>query len=206
VATRLGFPTIDGVFEFPLIEDVEGVPHHRLVLEGMKNYSRLPHDDYLAKYAENAAALVERVRPAVLQPAPSYINALVALALKRQFSLPVVYEVRGFQEDSWASRRDEAVGTEYYDGRMRVETQCMLGADHIVTLAEVMKDEIAGRGVDPARITVIPNAVDADRFTPRAKDPALAAELDLTGKVVLGYVTSLVGYEGVETLVRDGGS
>jgi glycosyltransferase involved in cell wall biosynthesis len=202
VATRLGFPAIDGTTTFKPVDDVEGVPHHRLTLPGNVNYARFPKDEYLERYAGQAAALIERIRPAVLQPASSYFNALVALALKRHFGLPMVYEVRGFQEDSWASRRQDAAGTEYYEGRYRAEALCMREADRVITLADVMKAEIAERGVDPDRITVIPNAVDVERFTPRPKDAALARSLDLGNRVILGYVSSLSNYEGVDTLLR----
>jgi len=202
VATRLGFPAIDGTTTFAAVDDVEGVPHHRLTLPGNVNYARFPKDEYLEHYAAQAAVLVERLRPAVLQPASSYFNALVALALKRHFGLPMVYEVRGFQEDSWASRRQDAAGTEYYEGRYRAEALCMREADGVITLADVMKSEIAERGVDPDRITVIPNAVDVERFTPRLKDPALARSLGLGDRVVLGYISSLSNYEGVDTLLR----
>jgi len=203
VVTRLGFPKIDGVHEYEPLETVGGVPHYRLELPDIVNYAELPKDEYLERYAAEAAKVVQRVRPAMLQPASSYFNAMVGLALKRRFNIPMVYEVRGFQEDSWASRRDDALGTEFYEGRLRAETLCMQGADRIVTLAEVMKEEIAGRGIDPDRIWIIPNAVDVEHFTPRARNDALARDLGLPGdRTVLGYISSLSGYEGVDTLLR----
>jgi glycosyltransferase involved in cell wall biosynthesis len=78
----------------------------------------------------------------------------------------------------------------------------MRGADRVVTLTEAMKEEIATRGVDPARVVVVPNAVDGERFAPRARDPRLVSALDLEGHTVLGYVSNLTAYESIETLLR----
>jgi glycosyltransferase involved in cell wall biosynthesis/tetratricopeptide (TPR) repeat protein len=204
VVTRLGFPRIDGVQRFDRVEDVEGVPHHRLVLPGLSDYWRLPKDVYLNRYAAEAAKVVQEVRPAVLQAASSYFNGLVGLALKSHFGLPLVYEVRGFQEDSWASRQmaDDATSTAYYEGFARADAQCMRDADRVVTLAEVMADEITRRGVPRERISVIPNAVDVQRFAPRDRDATLVRSLGLDGYVVLGYISSLVGYEGVDVFLQ----
>jgi phosphatidyl-myo-inositol dimannoside synthase len=47
------------------------------------------------------------------------------------------------------------------------------------------------RGVDPDRITVIPNGVDADLFHPRPKDPRLVARYGLDGAFTFGYVSNL---------------
>jgi glycosyltransferase involved in cell wall biosynthesis len=114
----------------------------------------------------------------------------------------MIYEVRGFQEDSWTSRREKAGGTEFYIGRFRTETQCMKGADRVVTLAEVMKADIVARGVEPDRIHIIPNGVDVERFTPRPKNTGLVRSLGMEDRVVLGYISTLVSYEGVDTLLR----
>jgi len=78
----------------------------------------------------------------------------------------------------------------------------MREADRVVTLGEAMRADIIGRGVDPDHVVVIPNAVDPDDFVPRPTDPALRAALGFTsGDVVLGYVSSLVGYEGIGHLL-----
>jgi glycosyltransferase involved in cell wall biosynthesis len=50
---------------------------------------------------------------------------------------------------------------------------------------------------------VVPNAVDPERFTPRPRDEALAARLGFSrGETVLGYVSSMVAYEGIEHLIE----
>jgi glycosyltransferase involved in cell wall biosynthesis len=113
-----------------------------------------------------------------------------------------VYEVRGFPEvalGSWAGSR---VGYEKSLWRRQVEAHCWREADRVVTLAGVMKRHIAASGVDPDHIEVMPNAVDPERFRPIDPDPALRARLGIEpGDFVVGYVSTLVGYEGLPFLV-----
>ena len=40
----------------------------------------------------------------MLHAASNFANARLALALRERYGLPVVYEVRGFWEDTWLSR------------------------------------------------------------------------------------------------------
>ena len=59
------------------------------------------------------------------------------------------------------------------------------------------------RGVDPERITIIPNAVDTDAFTPIDRNPKTAEKLGLKVEdVVLGYISSFSAYEGIRYLIE----
>jgi glycosyltransferase involved in cell wall biosynthesis len=79
----------------------------------------------------------------------------------------------------------------------------MLAADAVVTLSETMRAEIVDRGCPPERVTVIPNAVDVDRFTPAPRDPGLAASLGIEPRhQVIGYVSSLSRFEGIPLLLE----
>jgi glycosyltransferase involved in cell wall biosynthesis len=185
-------------FADPGTELVAGVPHHRLAGDGARTV-----DARLRAYLEAAAPLVERLRPGVLHAASDYVNALVALELGRRYALPVVYEVRGFPEvlrGRWAASRATFEKARW---RREVEADCWRRADRVVTLAEVMKRHIAGVGVDPERVTVVPNAVAADAFGPVGRDAGLAAAYGIRpGETVVGYVSTLSPYEGLPVLVE----
>ena len=69
-------------------------------------------------------------------------------------------------------------------------------------ICEGIRGELMSRGVSDDRITVIPNAVDVERFPPDIPhNDVLAAELGLQGKTVLGFLGSFYGYEGLPFLV-----
>ena len=208
VVTRLGFPVAQGMMATASTDVVDGVPYHRLLPP-----TGLPRDpaDRLELGGLMLAGLVERLRPAVLHAATDHVNAQLALGVAERYGIPVVYEVRGFLEDSWLSRRErsgqaderDATASDRYRMSRAVETACMLRADAVTTLAEVMVAEIAGRGVNPAQITLVPNAVD-DEFLGPLPDPAeLRSSLGFSADdVVAGTITTFYAHEGLHHLLR----
>ncbi len=213
VATRAGFPFRDGAPKAPLDEIVDGVPYHRLVRD--LGWTARP-DRTIDAGARAAAALVDKLRPAALQPASNHVQARVALAVGRPIGLPVVYEVRGFWEESWAAGQgldpETALTIDRYRGSREAEIAVTGAVDAIVTLSETMRAELVARGVSADKITVVPNAVETDRFVPRPRDGALAAAQGIAkDDLVVGYITTFNAYEGIPILlqaaaiVRDGG-
>ena len=198
VVTRLGFPVTAGHFSAARLVHVDGVPYHRTL---PSRWLPSADDRALRLDVDETARLVERLQPAVLHAHSKYLNAQVALALRDRYGLPVVYEVRGFLEETWRSRgRDPR--TDAYRLARDAETHCMSAADAVVTLAESMKAEIVGRGVDAERVVIVPNAVD-DAFLGDPADPQpLRRELGIDpDDVVVGTVATVNDYEGLDALV-----
>jgi glycosyltransferase involved in cell wall biosynthesis len=201
MATRAGFPANEGIRGAPASSVVDGVTYRRILPD---LDSATPIDRLVWADAEAAQALVEELRPAVLQPTSNHVNAQVALALRDRYGIPVVYEVRGFLEETWRSRALTDVGdSDRYLASREVETACMRDADAVVTLSETMRQDIVARGgVDPDRVVVVPNAVDVERFVPGPRDPGLAARLGVDDDPVVGYISSFTGYEGIRYLIE----
>jgi glycogen(starch) synthase len=65
-----------------------------------------------------------------------------------------------------------------------------------------MRQEVIGRGIAADRIHVVPNGVDADRFSPAPRDEALAQRLGLADGPVFGFIGSFYHYEGLRFLVE----
>lgn len=201
--TRLGFPVAQGALAAAPLDVVDGVPYHRSLPA-----RPLPRraTARLAAEIDAAAGIVERLRPEVLHAASNHWNGRVALALRERLGLPVVYEVRGFLEESWLSRRDgdqdEGSSTDRYRLERELETWVMREADLVTTLGEVMRAEIVARGVDPDRVLVAPNAVD-ERFLTASPDARpLRRRLGIADdEVTVGVVSTLYRHEGVVTLV-----
>ncbi|WP_338043818.1 glycosyltransferase [Ornithinimicrobium flavum] len=87
---------------------------------------------------------------------------------------------------------------------MAKEAELLGLADAGVTLAGTMRADLLARGgVDPDRLLVVPNAVDAEALTPAPRDEALAGRWGTRGVFTFGYVTNLDhAREQVEDLVR----
>ncbi|PSK97069.1 glycosyltransferase involved in cell wall biosynthesis [Murinocardiopsis flavida] len=199
VLTRIGYPLTKGVRDARALVVVDGVRYHRLLPW------RAPKDDAagFAASLRMAAEVVRRVRPDVLHAASDHRNGALALALGRMFAIPVVYEVRGFLEESWLSRDPSRSPSDaFYQAERAAETECMLAADAVVTLGEAMRAEIVGRGVAPSAVNVIGNAVDDAFLAPLPDREAPRAALGIgAGDFVVGSTTSCYSYEGLDTLV-----
>jgi glycosyltransferase involved in cell wall biosynthesis len=208
VVTQMGYAH-DGAGD--LLEYVEGIAYHRL--PGPARGS-VPFDRWLANYVERVADLVLKVRPAVLHAASDYPNAIAAEAVGKAYGIPVVYESRGFWEETWLSRQAKAFGwnlpeleathglPDVYLWRREIEDRCRRNADRVVTLADVMADRIEAGGVNRDHIVVIPNAVDGDAFPVPTRNRDLAAELGISDETtVIGYISTIVEYEGIDTLI-----
>jgi glycosyltransferase involved in cell wall biosynthesis len=201
VATRMGFPSSRGIMGAPAEETVDGVTHHRLNLPGVSKYTGIPLDERLQQNAEWLLELVERIRPAAIIAATPHLNGLLALSLREATGTPMIYDVRGFPEMTWATRPGGA-GSEVYWRRREAETRCAMDADGVITTSGTMRDELATRGVSPDRITIVPQIVDLDAYSPRSRDRDLARSYGLEGSFVVGTITSLVEYEGIDLLLR----
>lgn len=190
VVSRLGFPVVKGHLGAGPRADVRGVPYHRLLPV------RLPlrADRALAVDVEHSARLVRELRPTVLHAHSNHVNALVGLALRQRFGIPLVYEVRGLLEETWLSRSSDAAARDrdLYRLTRSAETAVMSAADAVVTLSGPLRDHIVARGVPAERVFVVPNGVDDAWF---GHDP-----LPHTGLTV-GIGGTLNDYEGVPVLV-----
>jgi PEP-CTERM/exosortase A-associated glycosyltransferase len=200
VVTQLGFPWSLSSKGGKTVEQVDGIDYHRI---GTGEEIPLLFDARLSRNIEEAARLVEQLKPAVLQASSDYRNALIALELGRVFDLPVIYSVRGFWEETrLVGQGPGAEKSDSYSLHQKRELECMLRADAVVTLAEVMKVQLIERGVPAEKIMVVPNAVDANTFKVVERDIELASSLRIQAdEVVLGYISSFNPYEGIRYII-----
>ncbi|GEK52996.1 glycosyltransferase [Vreelandella venusta] len=201
--TRPGFPwdaAVKGVNKGYHEVNVEGVTY--AACAGW-NLAKTPLDYYLAEAADHYLREAQTSGAEIIVAASNHITALPALMAARRLGLPFVYEVRGLWEVTQASTQPEWANSERYNLMRELEQQAALEADLVITLTEELADELASWGVARDRITVVPNAVNAERFQPMAPDAEVAKELKLKpGVPVIGYAGSAVAYEGLELLME----
>jgi glycosyltransferase involved in cell wall biosynthesis len=193
----------DGPAPRPGERIVDGVPYH--LLEPGPPES--PLDRTLEALLRRAAEVEQRLQPALIHTAESATmrrpTAQVGLALARARGVPMVFEVRGFREDSWLARGSaDREASQLYRMTRDCDTWLMRAADAVVTLSGVMRQELVARGLPEDHITVVPNAADTELFSPRPPDEALTERLGVhEGQVIIGYVGGLQPYEALPTLV-----
>jgi PEP-CTERM/exosortase A-associated glycosyltransferase len=152
--------------------------------------------------AQRIAQVVRSTRPHLIHAHSPVLNALPSLWVGRRMGLPVVYEMRSNWEDAAVDHGTTTEGSLRYRASRALESFALRHAAQVTTICEGLRADIAARSVAPERITVIPNAVDADTFAfAQPADAALRQALGLDGAPVLGFVGSFYGYEGLDQLL-----
>lgn len=156
----------------------------------------------VTRLTQRLREVVDEVRPDILHAHSPSLNGMAAVRVGREMDIPVVYEVRAFWEDAAVDHGTAREwGPRYWLTRAS-ETRVMRRAGAVTTICNGLRDEMISRGIDAAKITRIPNAVDIDQFSPcDAPDAALQAQLGLQGKTVLGFLGSFYAYEGLDLLL-----
>jgi glycogen(starch) synthase len=181
-----------------LQEEVDGLVFHRTPNAGgpgLLTQMRLT--------AQRLSALIQSTRPHVIHAHSPALNALPALWSGWVHQLPVVYEMRASWEDAAVDHGTTTEGSLRYWLSRTLESFALRHADHVTTICQGLRDDIAQRGIPSARITVIPNAVDARKFRFGVEaDPVLRHSLGLEGATVIGFAGSFYGYEGLHLLLE----
>ncbi|KQO01979.1 hypothetical protein ASF21_10600 [Arthrobacter sp. Leaf234] len=199
-ATRIGYPVQVGKLFAADVDVIDGVTYHRLLPVPMSR----GFDERLQQQADELLRLALDLEPSVLHATTPFTNGIVVEQVGRALGIPWVYEARGQLADTWASTRPAYVkASERYRLFTDREAQVMRNASLVVTLGEAMRQGIVRNGVPEDKILLSPNAV-GDEYLDDPLPPAEARRsLGLPGTgVFVGTVSSLVDYEGLDTLLR----
>ncbi|MGJ8547365.1 MAG: glycosyltransferase family 4 protein [Sulfitobacter sp.] len=201
--TRPGFPADMGEANelAPPSWEVDGVKYFSIPQPRLDTSARFKLDS-----VDAVKKKMQELGATHVVSASNHQIALPSLIAARELGLPFIYEVRGFWELTRLSREPEYAQTLSYKRQVFLETLTATHAQNVVTLTEGMKQELLRRGVDASNIHLAPNAVDCALFTPQSRDEELATKIGISSAVpVIGYVGSLLAYEGLDDLVRAAG-
>ncbi|WP_282040874.1 polysaccharide pyruvyl transferase family protein [Halomonas alimentaria] len=202
--TRPGYP-VDinsqvSPADVPSSQVIDGVTYVRSLEPSRK---KLKMKDFLPAATDVMIEHFKHYKPEVVVAASNYICALPALFAARKLGIPFVYEVRGFWEITRLSREPGFINNASYKIQELMEAFVCNQADQVLTLTKAMRAELARRGVDEAKIELVPNACEPERFQPGTRDADLASHLSIPENVpVIGYIGTFVDYEGLEDLAR----
>ena len=149
------------------------------------------------------AEIIPQVKPDIIHAHSPALNGLAAIKAGKKYNIPVVYEIRAFWEDAAVDHGTSKEWGIRYRLTRALETYVIKKARAITTICEGLRQDIVQRGVAPEKITVIPNAVDMEKFFYHTeKDQDLADALGLSNKKVLGFIGSFYAYEGLPLLIE----
>lgn len=162
-----------------------------------------PIDHYLLAAADAFVREARLQRPSVIHAASNFRTALPALIAARRLGVPFVYEVRGLWELTEAAGKPGWEESPRFRDMADLETLVANEADAVLVITTQIADELERRGVDRASMVLAMNAVDPDHFVPLPKDEEFAATKRIrTDAPVIGFAGSIVGYEGLDTLLE----
>lgn len=205
-ATRLGFPydlwwDKDDERELSLVDTVDGIDYHRLLVPGVTEYSRVPLVDYVRTGVDLATALGKEAQISLVHASSLSDVGLLGMETAERLGVPFLYEMRGLKQLLEEARLPRFRGSERDRHLDEMERLVATRADHLVVITAALGELMADMGVDPSRITVVPNGVHVDKFTPREPDLELRRELGITASTVIGYAGSITKYEGLNLLL-----
>jgi len=205
VVTRAAFP-LDFNFlkEYHNNEElyiVDNIQYFRLK-ENAYYLGRVSDSQYLDRYVELLIRFSQEQNATLLHSASNYLNGLAGVTSARMLNIPSIYEVRGFWEITKASREPTFKNSIGYKLQKKLEIQACQDATSIIALSEVVKEELIDRGIKKDKIYVVPNGVDTDSLKPLKKNMSMIDRLALTDKFVIGFIGSVVDYEGLKLLVE----
>ena len=205
VITRRGYPhDRKGMSDLSTddLQIVDEIPYHRLI-ELKRGYGQINIASYLQAYAEDLAEKVRELRPSILHAASNHINGLVVNAVAKHFNIPSIYEVRGLWEITRISRQPEFEGSEYFQMMSNLEANSASEATYIFAITNALSEEMKRRIGKECEVGFLPNGVHANRFVPKKPNFELKSTLEIPKEaVVLGYIGSVVSYEGLDLLIE----
>src|SRR6266478_5145304 len=107
-------------------------------------------------------AYVRRIRPGFIYQRLSLAN-FVGVELSRRYGLPLVTEYNG--SEAWVQQH-WGRQLSYHNLAIRAEEVMLRHSHLIVTISDVLREELIGRGVPPERVVMYPNCIDPAVFDP----------------------------------------
>lgn len=133
------------------------------------------------------AGLFERRPDVVVATSPQFFCAVSGWALAAIRRLPFVFELR----DLWPASIT-AVGAMQRGGAInmleRLELFLYRRAAAVVPVTHAFRSDLISRGIPADKIKVVINGVDLERYRPTPRDEVLEQELDVSGRLVVGYL------------------
>lgn len=158
---------------------------------------------YIEHYVENVLKSVDPKRVGYVHAASFFQNGLAGRMIADRLGVPLVYEMRGMEwltngalDADWQRSMPGIVGRE-------MELAAARSADHVFAITHALGDWLVDNGIEAGKISVLPNGCVAEQAACACgRDETLARDLDLEGSFVVGYIGSVVFYEGIDLIVR----
>jgi len=179
--------------------DIDNVTYIKLN-DGEDNYNDNTIEDYIKKYIKETIKLAYNLDAKVIHATTNYWNGITAIYAAKYLKVKSIYEIRGFWEESAISFQPEIYDSDILKMRSQIETTVMQKVDKVIVINNLFKDNLVKKyNIPEDKIEVVPNGVDTEQFKPvEDNKEQLIKELKITSDLIIGYIGSLLKYEGLE--------
>lgn len=203
VITRLGYPSVVGVPFSKTADQIDSVRYERNM--GWIFPVTLKKEFEAAK--QGLIQVAERENATVLHTTTSFKNAVVVSAAAKELQIPWVYEVRGEIEKTWLTTAPtggvtRSMGSDHYRLSRQKELEAVKAANGVVVLSNLSAEDLVEAGVRKEKICVAPNAAENSLLQETLTQQEARTLTGVNAEYLVGTVTSVVGYEGLETMIR----
>ncbi|MCW8889424.1 MAG: glycosyltransferase, exosortase A system-associated [Sedimenticola sp.] len=186
-------------------EEIEGLHFYRTQkVESFLSSFPLYNQAHVVSSLKNRIEQIVLIeKPDIIQAHSPALNGIAAILVGKKLDIPVVYECRAFWEDAAVDHGTSKEWGIRYRLTRSLESYVFRNADAVTTICDGLKNDIINRGIPDKKITVIPNAVDIDKFSMiESKNSELLQKSGLESKIVLGFIGSFYAYEGLILLIK----
>ena len=213
VHLRHGYPLDRNDFSGSSVQDQENIDGTTYLFNPTSSTSSnlIPYTEVfnfgsLEKYQENAVRAImkksEETKPAIIHSASNFVVGLAGAEAAKRLGIPSIYEIRGFWHLTQATKRLGYEKSDHYTLSEQFEIEAAKNSDYVFTITNALKQILIENGIEENKISVLPNAVDPERFDVIERDKELEEQLGFENKIVIGYIGSFVEYEGIDLLLE----
>jgi glycosyltransferase involved in cell wall biosynthesis len=213
VALRHGYPLDRNDFyenEISPVASIETIQYFfsptSRSLSSLINYQEVYNFNMLEKYIQKATAELiaksQEMRPEIIHSASNFVTGMAGAQAAKALGIPSVYEIRGFWHLTQSTKRQSYESSDHFKLSDRLEIETAKQSDYVFTITNALKEILVEQGVEEQKISVLPNAVELEKFNVLKKNKKIEKELGFENKIVIGYIGSFVNYEGLDLLLE----
>lgn len=197
-ATRMGYPATIGVVPTENSVSVDGIDYFLLLPSRMS----LRRGKNRRKAINLLAEIARQLDITLLHTTTDFRNASLISEVARLLGIPWVYEVRGERDKTLELENSGQRSRDFLAEFRRRETLAMQSASAVLVLSDVSRRRVEERGVPKDKIYVVPNGFDRDEAIEAPTRDFAREKIGIPSSTKLvGTITSVVDYEGLDSLV-----
>jgi len=186
-------------------ERMDGIEVVRTWLIPMPN--RKPYERMLNNASFSFSACITGAflgRPdVVIATSPQLLVGICGWWISRVKNIPFVFEIRDLWPESLSAVGIGNNRSLLYRALVRVARFLYRACDHLIVVTPAFKEYICRQyGIVGEKISVVPNGVESDLFSPSTDRDGLRTKLGLDGKLVISYIGTIGMAHDLDTILE----